>query len=391
MNFRSSFTFRALFLLGPLLFFPFGSASPLHLPLDQCFLQAPLGSLSFQCLPLDSPSSLLPPGFICYDETKLNITIFKAGGTISANGTQNSTLYQSGVLNLEIVANSANVCNIANIRIISVYEDDSINLHLPLMLEIARKIEIEVNNPYTHALVVAGGTDAQDELIAVVHQTVHTLKAIVFTGAILAATATDADGPKNLSDAVRLGLALDARHRGLLVMFNGHILIASLTFKANANHFDAFQAHPGGHIGQMINNKPIFTIPAAQPFKNKIFNITTIPINISVPHVRIAYAHAGMNNSGILNGVDVLVGAAFGTGYWPESDTVLKEAGDLGIPIVISSRVRLSYVEKHPPCGYGIGAGLYNPQQAAVLVSLCLIVGLGHNCMEEVLKHGISY
>ncbi|MGZ3382847.1 MAG: asparaginase domain-containing protein, partial [Isosphaeraceae bacterium] len=63
---------------------------------------------------------------------------------------------------------------------------------------------------------------------------------IVFTGAMRIASAVDADGPRNLSDAILVaGHTLSRGHRSLVV-FAGHVIAARGAWKLRRNQMDAF-------------------------------------------------------------------------------------------------------------------------------------------------------
>ncbi|KAH6889936.1 Asparaginase/glutaminase [Thelonectria olida] len=330
--------------------------------------------------------SPLPPGYICFDPSKLNITIVDSGGTISGAGdTPTSALYRSGVLGIRSVAESAGVCKFANIRIVPFYHGDSINLDFQVMLHGSRIIQESADDPTVYAVILSGGTDGQDVFATTVDQTVSTSKAIVFISALRPATNPSTDGTGGLLDAVCLGIYPGARNRGVLVLGSGRIFAARLAFKINANQLDAFRAHPGGLLGQMINHRPIFGLPPSRLSRHDIFNIKTIPERFQVPRIETVYAQIGIETLLPPGDLDAIIMVGFGGGYWPESDSILKRARDLGIPIIIVSRVPYAFVDAPPPCGFGIGGGFRNPQQAFVVVALCKIKQQGETCMREAL------
>ena len=72
-------------------------------------------------------------------------------------------------------------------------------------------------------VVVTHGTDTLDETAYFLTLTLNTSKPVVVTGAMRPATATSADGPYNLYQAVCLAASEDAHHQGVMGLFSNTI------------------------------------------------------------------------------------------------------------------------------------------------------------------------
>ena len=79
----------------------------------------------------------------------------------------------------------------------------------------ANKINELVNCDDVDGIVVTHGTDTLDETSYFLNLTIHTYKPVVLTGAMRPASATSADGPMNLYQAVCLASSDEALGHGV--------------------------------------------------------------------------------------------------------------------------------------------------------------------------------
>ncbi len=73
---------------------------------------------------------------------------------------------------------------------------------------------------------------------------------VIFTGAMRRADDPQPDGPRNLRDAVAVAASPEARGRGVLVVFAGHIISGRRAWKAHRSDADAF-VDLGGDLGRV--------------------------------------------------------------------------------------------------------------------------------------------
>jgi len=77
-------------------------------------------------------------------------------------------------------------------------------------------------------------------------------------------TATSADGPANLLEAVTVAIDPRARGRGALIVMNDRIGQAWYTIKRNANVLETFGAPEQGYVGGLLSYTPFWYWPAMQ-------------------------------------------------------------------------------------------------------------------------------
>ena len=110
---------------------------------------------------------------------------------------------------------------------------------------LVRRIAHHAARDEVAGIVVAHGTDTLEETAWLLERTVGRLgKPIVLTGAMRPADAADADGPRNLADAV--AAAADPALRGVVVAFAGSRFAARGLRKRHTRAADAFAGRAPG-------------------------------------------------------------------------------------------------------------------------------------------------
>ena len=119
----------------------------------------------------------------------------------------------------------------------------SASLSLDDWLRLSRRVAaIFASDAALAGIVVTSGTDTLEELAFFLHLTVQDRRPVVVVGAMRRPGAPDADGPRNLSDAVRVAAAAGSRGRGTLVVMHGQVHAAVEVRKLHATRTDAFDA-----------------------------------------------------------------------------------------------------------------------------------------------------
>ena len=158
---------------------------------------------------------------------KKNITIIATGGTIAGRGSLGkSANYEAGTFDVEeIVKSIPQIRDLANLNTIQLYNVDSNDMGLDKWIEL-RKIchELEKNR-YVDGIVITHGTDTLEETAFFLNLTLACHKPVVLTGSMRPATATSADGPMNLYQAVALACHMEAWQAGVLDELNAELQV----------------------------------------------------------------------------------------------------------------------------------------------------------------------
>jgi L-asparaginase len=116
-------------------------------------------------------------------------------------------------------------------------------------LELAQRVESALLTPDVDGVVVTHGTDTLEETAYLLDLTLNPGKPVVLTGSMRTASRADYDGVANLSNAIRLAAAPEAREMGVLVAFGEEIHAASEVQKVHTHTINAFQSPGSGPLG----------------------------------------------------------------------------------------------------------------------------------------------
>ncbi|GGN50770.1 L-asparaginase [Actinoplanes campanulatus] len=250
--------------------------------------------------------------------------------------------------------------------------------------------------------VVTQGTDTIEET-AYALSLLHTGdEPIVVTGAMRNPTLAGADGPANLSAAVRVAADPGARGLGCLVVLADEIHAADRVRKTHTTSVATFASPNGGPLGYLAEgrahllNRPArrYTLPgeslAAPARGTRLPAVPTADDGPLAAPARVTLYTATLGDDGSLLPLlaersDGLVIAALGVGHVPESWVPHLEAAARRIPVVLASRTGGGRVATST-YGYPgaerdliarglIPAGFLDPYKARLLLQILLTAG----------------
>jgi len=257
----------------------------------------------------------------------------------------------------------------------------SFDVHGELALSLARRVVDHVARPGVRGVVVPHGTDTMEESVYLVDRLLDSETPVVFTGAQRGADQADADGPRNLRDAIRLAAAEDARGSGALVVFAGEIHAAREARKVHTSAVRAFDSPGFGPIGHV--DADVVSLRRAP------LRAPALPLPKRLAQVDLHRLYAGSDGRFVRHSLETGAEAVVleGTGRGNANDQVVeavREAYAKDIPVVVCSRCSSGRVE--PVYGRGGGrdleeagalfAGDLAGPKARVLVQIALGAGL---------------
>jgi L-asparaginase len=184
-------------------------------------------------------------------------------------------------------------------------------------------------------VVITHGTDTLEETAYLLARTVPPDVPIVVTGSMRTSSDPDWDGPRNLRDAVVVAGHRDARGRGAMVVFAGHIYDGRDVTKVDAFDDDAFGSPHQPALGAVDAGEPRFARPA-DPRRNLLSagdlspRVAVVPLILGDDGTLVDFARTRF---------DGLVIQGFGRGNVPPGAVpAIRRWLDDGKPVVLASR-----------------------------------------------------
>jgi L-asparaginase len=256
----------------------------------------------------------------------------------------------------------------------------SFDVHGELALSLARRVVEHAGDGAP--TVVTHGTDTMEESVYLADLLLPDGAApVVFTGAQRGAEERDADGPRNLRDAILVAIAAEAAGRGALVAFAGEVHAAREARKVHTSAVRAFRSPGYGPLGHVD--------AGAVRFRRGQERRPALPVPERLAAVDLIRLHAGSDarflRASVESGAQAVV--LEGTGRGNANDQVVagvREAVAAGVVVAVCSRCLEGRVE--PVYGRGGGrdlaeagalfAGDLAGPKARVLLQVALGAGL---------------
>ncbi|HET6769275.1 MAG TPA: type II asparaginase [Chitinophagaceae bacterium] len=326
-------------------------------------------------------------------QTLPRVIILATGGTIAGQGTNPASAgYMPGKIPIDTLLKSIPpIKKIADVKGEQIASVGSYDMTVAIWLKLAKRINEIFEKNEADGIVITHGTDTQEETAYFLNLTLKSNKPVVLTGAMRAATAISADGPKNLYDAIIVASDTLSKTKGVMICFNEGLYDAKNVTKANTINVDAFASPNTGPIGQVYGGRVVyFNQPLNKKNGNTPFDIFKLD---TLPKVEIVYmyvdASAAAMDAFINEHADGIIIAASGDGSFNKSILQsVNSAVKKGISVVRSSRVPSGRVTQFSQVFDDIKLGTvasdnHNPQKARILLMLALTVTRDRNTIQQ--------
>lgn len=301
------------------------------------------------------------------------IVVLGTGGTIAGMAASSSdhTGYTAAQIDVEVllksVAGLSEALQGRELIAEQVAQLDSKDMDFDVMLRIAQRCAHFLAQADVKGIVITHGTDTLEETAYFLHCVIPLelqSKPIVLTCAMRPATSSEADGPRNLRDAVRV--ASDAQACGVLAVCAGDVHHAIAVQKVHSYALNAFSSGDValgelGLVAQVVAEQVLWCSNSQEIFKQKgrIDGINTAQSAIDLivsksdasaswPRVEIVFNHAHADGSSVRalllastpqNLLRGIVVAGTGNGTVGQSlQTALSVASSQGVQVIITSR-----------------------------------------------------
>lgn len=332
------------------------------------------------------PSPPAEPEVSARHPLESRLVILATGGTIAgwAEDPAHPARYASAQLSVERLVQDAEPLRLLGVggrlELEQFAQVDSKDMSFELWRTLASRVQDHLAREVVEGIVVTHGTDTLEETAYFLHAVLAVNKPVVLTGAMRAANVADADGPRNLADAVKVA---DCRRlAGVWVVMGGQVFAAAGLRKGHTTRLDAFTSvdRPGLPCSALIDDESSLAGLRAQSVA--AWPRTTAAVDPQAldptpwPWVEIVVSSAGarpdMVDGLVRAGVRGLVVAGTGHGTVHAGlEPALHRAAHAGVRILIATRVGTGAVE-HQRLPWPTSLGL-SPAQARVELILELL------------------
>ncbi len=250
---------------------------------------------------------------------------------------------------------------------------DSKDMDFAVWHALAGRVGHHLARPDVAGVVATHGTDTLEETAYFLQRVLAPRKPVVLTGAMRPASSSQADGPGNLWDAVRV--ARESGACGVTVAMAGEVHGAFDVRKVHASRVDAFASGDAGPVARIEGERVHMLRP--WPVGTGLGLGCLPPSPEGWPWVEIIASDAGADGRVVRAlceaGVQGLVVAATGNGTVHRAlHAALLEARRRGVPVLRSTRCVLGGVLSRDDDTLP-GAGVLTPAQARVALLLQLL------------------
>jgi L-asparaginase len=161
----------------------------------------------------------------------------RAGGNVPAHG------------GAELVALAPGLDRVAPFEIEDWGKQPACHMGQERLWELRNRVATILREDRPQGIVITHGTDTIEETAYLLARTIERTIPVVVTGAMLTSSDAGWDGPRNLTDAVRVAADPASRDRGAMVVFAGRVLSGLHSTKVQATAPEAFAAPHGAPLG----------------------------------------------------------------------------------------------------------------------------------------------
>jgi L-asparaginase len=217
---------------------------------------------------------------------------------------------------------------------------DSKDMDFAIWRRLAEAVTRHLARPEVRGVVITHGTDTLEETAYFLARVVDASKPVILTAAMRPASSREADGPRNLADAI--AVAARAPGGGVVVVVAGQVHAARAVRKVHPTRLDAFSSGEQGALGTIDCGalRPLRDWPHdAQPI-----DLAALPEEPSAwPWVEIVSSVAGADGRVVdllvQGGVAGIVVAATGSGTLHRRlEQALVRARERGVAVLRSTR-----------------------------------------------------
>jgi L-asparaginase len=302
------------------------------------------------------------------------VLLLGTGGTIAGWAAQPTKphVYTAAQLGVQALVQAVPALQGQALHSEQIAQIDSKDLEPVLWRRLAQRLSHAQDDPHTVGMVITHGTDTLEETAYLLSRVLTAAKPVVLTAAMRPANASDADGPRNLAQAVALAQLPGAC--GVLVALHGRAWEGARVRKLHTHAIDAFGTAQQPPVALFRDGA--WQAPPKWPVPPLGVGADRLPSG-AWPRVEIVSSHAGADGRVVdllvSDGVQGLVVAGTGNGTIHQRlEVALQRATAAGVAVLRASRVGRGAVSDKAGLAWP-AAGELSPAQARVALQLQLL------------------
>jgi len=308
------------------------------------------------------------------------VVILGTGGTIAgvAPDGLGDLAYQAAQLGVDALVSAVPELAHVPLETEQVAQVDSKDMTHAIWQTLAQRVLHHILRDDVCGVVITHGTDTMEETAYLLQRVLAPKKPVVLTGAMRPASSRQADGPRNLADAV--AVARERGAHGVLVVMAGVVHGAADVRKAHAHKLDSFSSGDVGPLARFEDGQlhRLRAWPSGDALGVAVLDADVA----SWPVVDIVTSHAGANGSLIdalvRGGTRGIVIAATGNGKVHHAvEQALQGAAWSHVAVLRATRCGDGAIlDADDAKGTWPSAGALTPAKARVELMLRLMVGI---------------
>lgn len=262
------------------------------------------------------------------------------GGTIAGTSAGEDSAYVAAQLTAADLLRALPEPPAADLEVEQVAQLDSKDMDHASWQRLARRVAHHLARDDVAGLVVTHGTDTLEETAYFLQRLLAPSRPVVLTAAMRPATSAEADGPRNLADAIRVAAMEGAQ--GVVAVMAGEVHAAFEVRKQHSHRIaGAFGSGDRPPLGRVRPDAPALDRPWPAGEALGLARIALDPDHW--PQVDIVTSHAGADgrivNALVAGGVDGIVAAGTGNGtIGHRMEAALRAAETEGVAVVRATR-----------------------------------------------------
>ena len=270
------------------------------------------------------------------------VVVLGTGGTIAglAASPSEQVAYRSAQVGIDDLVKALPVAGGAVVETEQVAQLDSKDMDFATWRTLAQRTAHHLARPEVSGIVITHGTDTLEETAYFLARVVAAAKPVVLTGAMRPASSSEADGPRNLGDAI--ALAGQAQWHGVVVALAGSVHTARDVKKMHSQRLDAFSSGDQGTLARIEAGQIRLLRPL--PAGAEALGVDLLPADASAwPWVEIVTRAAGAEGRIVellvQAGADGIVVAGTGNGtVHARLNGAAVAAGERGVRLLRATR-----------------------------------------------------